>query len=118
MGATAVLPASVMGYEGDHELRNVNYRNIDIGPCTVLKTPEIQLQLRLHDYLMGIFLSAFHIFIFKPKSIDLSLNLDPLSVSMEESCPDRIFLKHQFLPSTSRVTVSGKLSSLLLTSLK
>jgi hypothetical protein len=47
---TLILPAGLPGHEasGDNEDRKVG-----IGACVIVTVPEIQLQLRLHDYYMG-----------------------------------------------------------------
>jgi hypothetical protein len=47
---TLILPAGLPGYEASSD---ANDRNIGIGACVIVAVPELQLQLRLHDYYMG-----------------------------------------------------------------
>lgn len=47
---TLILPAGLPGYEASSDLKDMN---VGIGACVVATVPEIQLQLRLHDYYMG-----------------------------------------------------------------
>lgn len=44
-------PAGLLGYELSNE--NQSKHDLRTGPCLVLSVPDIQLQLRLHDYYMG-----------------------------------------------------------------
>lgn len=79
----------------------------------VLKTSEIQLQLRLHDYFMGKYTISL-LFLtpnLKFSLIDLSINLDPLSISMEKTCLSILSLGHKFSPSKRRLAISGALPS-------
>lgn len=46
-----VMPAGLRGYEVDHEDPSKDLN--DIGTCTMMALPELQLQLRTHDYYMG-----------------------------------------------------------------
>jgi hypothetical protein len=45
-----VVPASLRGYELDAGLEK---ESPGIGLCTMLALPELQLQLKTHDYYMG-----------------------------------------------------------------
>lgn len=47
---TVVLPAGLPGYEVSNDIKDMN---IGVGACVILTVPELQLQLRLHDYYMG-----------------------------------------------------------------
>lgn len=44
-----VLPAGLLGYERDRSITS----DVDMGQCILLDIPDLQLQLRLHDYSMG-----------------------------------------------------------------
>ena len=48
--ATVILPAGLPGYESSGDIKD---SESGIGGCVVVTIPEIQLQLRLHDYYMG-----------------------------------------------------------------
>jgi len=52
--STLILPAGLPGYEVSSNIKGMN---VGIGACVVATIPEIQLQLRLHDYYMGKLLS-------------------------------------------------------------
>ena len=46
-----ILPVASRGYENDHSEAIDN--GTDIGTCVLLTLPELQLELRTHDYYMG-----------------------------------------------------------------
>ena len=45
-----IIPASTRGYEKEDEM---NEGQADIGTCVMQAMPELQLQLRTHNYYMG-----------------------------------------------------------------
>ena len=47
---TLILPAGLPGYEASSDNKD---KNVGIGACVVAILPDLQLQLRLHDYFMG-----------------------------------------------------------------
>lgn len=47
-----IIPASMRGYEKEDEM---NEGQADIGTCVMQAMPELQLQLRTHNYYMGTF---------------------------------------------------------------
>lgn len=50
-GGSIILPAASRGYENDHS--KIVDCETDIGTCLLLSLPELQLELRTHDYYMG-----------------------------------------------------------------
>ncbi|KAH8118988.1 hypothetical protein DFH11DRAFT_1696800 [Phellopilus nigrolimitatus] len=87
---TIAVPAGLPGFESGRTSEAIKTQGIDLGPCLVIAIPEIQIMLRLHDYMM-----------------ELSLNIDPIFVSIEEYCPDGLLLSHIFVPSKRQLLVSG-----------
>ena len=49
---TIIVPAGLPGYDKTCTA-TVGEDPTGIGPCVILSIPELQLQLRLHDYYMG-----------------------------------------------------------------
>ncbi|KAI5121559.1 hypothetical protein M0805_000740 [Coniferiporia weirii] len=87
---SVAIPASLLGFERRQTPETVEAHGVDMGRCAFIAVPGLQLQLRLHDYLM-----------------DFSFNVDPFFVSVEDSCPDRLLLSHKFVPSKRQVSISG-----------
>lgn len=50
---TIMLPAGLPGYEKQYLLPNQDPMDVDLGKAVVLVIPDLELQLRLHDHLMG-----------------------------------------------------------------
>ncbi|THH07232.1 hypothetical protein EW145_g3529 [Phellinidium pouzarii] len=84
------LPAGLLGFERRQAVATVEGHGVDMGRCAVITIPELQLQLRLHDFFM-----------------EMSLNIDPIYISVEESCPDRVLLSHRFIQSKRPLSISG-----------
>lgn len=48
-----VLPAGIPGYETYNPLPGQDPRDVCLGACAMVSVPDLQLQLRTHDYYMG-----------------------------------------------------------------
>ncbi|KAF5370617.1 hypothetical protein D9758_002040 [Tetrapyrgos nigripes] len=66
-GGLLILPAGLSGYEFGPGSRQA----VGIGHCVLLSVPELQLHFRMHDYFM-----------------EMSLNIDPVSASVEKDYPE------------------------------
>ncbi|EJD02702.1 uncharacterized protein FOMMEDRAFT_146573 [Fomitiporia mediterranea MF3/22] len=84
---TIVLPAGVIGFERAQQDCS---DDVDLGSCAVIAIRELQVQLRLHDFFM-----------------EMSFNVDPVVVSIVNSCPDRLLLSHAFKTPKEQLSISG-----------
>ncbi|KAI0699566.1 hypothetical protein BC835DRAFT_1412549 [Cytidiella melzeri] len=65
-----VVPASLRGYELDDDGSN---GSADIGTCVLMALPELQIQLRTHEYYM-----------------EVTLNIDSIATSVTAHCPEDV----------------------------
>lgn len=48
-----MLPAGIPGCEKQYSVPDQDHVDVDLGKGIVLATPDLELQLRLHEHLMG-----------------------------------------------------------------
>ncbi|KAK0460992.1 uncharacterized protein EV420DRAFT_1746434 [Desarmillaria tabescens] len=72
-----ILPAGLPGYDRSCTIRSGS-DEVRIGPCLVLHIPELQLQLRMHDYFM-----------------DLSLNVGTITGYIDSNYPEKVLYTSQ-----------------------
>ncbi|KAI0093075.1 hypothetical protein BDY19DRAFT_882324 [Irpex rosettiformis] len=65
-----IVPASMRGYELEG---GINHGPADIGTCVMMAMPELQLQLRTHNYYM-----------------EMTLNIDTVSTTTHTHCPEDV----------------------------
>ncbi|KAG7440025.1 uncharacterized protein BT62DRAFT_646663 [Guyanagaster necrorhizus] len=79
-----ILPAGLPGYDRSCTTKG-HSDEICIGPCLVLDIPELQLQLRIHDYFM-----------------DLSLNTGSITGYIDSNCPEKVLYASQSKPPNAK----------------
>ncbi|KAK0195692.1 hypothetical protein F5146DRAFT_1101121 [Armillaria mellea] len=80
----AILPAGLPGYDKSCTPKDES-EVARIGPCLVLNIPEVQLQLRMHDYFM-----------------DLSLNIGTMTGHIDSNCPEKVLYTSQSKPGNNK----------------
>ncbi|SJK97794.1 uncharacterized protein ARMOST_01049 [Armillaria ostoyae] len=80
----AILPAGLPGYDKSCTPKD-DSEEARIGPCLVLNIPELQLQLRMHDYFM-----------------DLSLNIGTMTGHIDSNCPEKVLYASQSKPGNNK----------------
>ncbi|KAI0051792.1 hypothetical protein FA95DRAFT_1675579 [Auriscalpium vulgare] len=87
--SSIILPCGLPGYETFIPLANQHVLDVDLGSCITLAVPELELQLRSHDYAM-----------------EMSLNVGALYCSIDTSSTERrLFQRPKWRPEKEAFVV-------------
>ena len=84
------LPAGLPGYEVYNLTEAYNLDNIDIGESMTLRIPSLQLQLRTHEFYMGMWL-CYLSDLTTQSLLDMSLNVDLISGHVQHHCSEKLW---------------------------
>ncbi|KAA1471307.1 hypothetical protein DENSPDRAFT_799140 [Dentipellis sp. KUC8613] len=85
------LPTGIPGYEAYNPLPNQADEDVDLGTCAVLTVPNLQLNLRTHDYFM-----------------EMNLNISTLFGDIQRHCSERsMFDCPTWLPERELFVIDG-----------
>lgn len=102
--ARILLPAGLPGYESANPAQHEAPSHVGVGACVILALPEVQLQFRLHDYYMGMSYIIGDT-LKAQRRLEMSLNVDTITGSIEADCPEEHFFGNEESHSTKQSLV-------------
>lgn len=107
-----LLPAGLPGYETVDPAQEAapGSGEVGVGACAIITLPELQLQLRLHDYYMGI---SLYISQLSRRSLqfllpEMALNIDTIAVCAEPECSLDDFMGSKYRASKENMIIDGE----------